>query len=118
MYPRNLGFAGCIVIEGSNMAGCHPVAFHWPMQAKAKGPKLIHVDPRFSRTSAMADLHAPIRAGTDIAFLGGLVRYVLEHERYFKEYVVAYTNAATLLREDFKDTDELDGLFSGYNPKD
>ncbi len=78
MYPRNLEFADCLVIEGSNMAECHPVAFRWPMQAKANGAKLIHVDPRFTRTSAMTALHAPIRAGTDIAFLGGL-RCSLRH---------------------------------------
>jgi formate dehydrogenase major subunit len=101
------------VIEGSNMAECHPVAFRWVMKAKLKGARIIHVDPRFTRTSAMADIHAPIRAGSDIAFLGGLINYVLEGERYFKDYLVAYTNAATLVREDFKDTEDLDGLFSG-----
>jgi len=118
MYPRNLEFADCIVIEGSNMAECHPVAFRWPMQAKANGAKLIHVDPRFTRTSAMADLHAPIRAGTDIAFLGGLIHYVLNNERwntepFFKDYLVHYTNAATIVAEDFRDTEELEGVFSG-----
>ncbi len=112
-FARNLADADCIVIEGSNMAECHPVAFRWVMQAKLKGAKLIHVDPRFTRTSAMADIHAPIRAGTDIVFLGGLVNYAIEHEKYFKEYVVNYTNAATLVREDFKDTEDLDGVFSG-----
>ncbi len=95
------------------MAECHPVAFRWVMQAKLKGAKIIHVDPRFTRTSAMADIHAPIRAGTDITFLGGLIHYVLAHEKYFKEYVINYTNAATLVREDFKDTEDLDGVFSG-----
>src|SRR4051812_7073846 len=95
------------------MAECHPVAFRWVMQAKLKGATVIHVDPRFTRTSAMADLYAPIRAGSDIAFLGGLIRYVIENEKYFKEYVVHYTNAATLVREDFKDTEDLDGVFSG-----
>jgi formate dehydrogenase major subunit len=95
------------------MAECHPVAFRWVMQAKQRGATLIHVDPRFTRTSAMADVYAPIRAGTDIAFLGGLIRYVIENERYFREYVVHYTNAATLVREDFKDTDDLEGVFSG-----
>ncbi len=95
------------------MAECHPVAFRWVMQAKLKGAKLIHVDPRFTRTSAMADIYAPIRAGTDIAFLGGLIRYVIENEKYLKDYVVHYTNAATILREDFKDTEDLDGVFSG-----
>jgi formate dehydrogenase major subunit len=112
-YARNLVDADCIVIEGSNMAECHPVAFRWVMKAKLRGAKVIHVDPRFTRTSAMADIHAPIRAGSDIAFLGGLINYVIEHEKYFKEYLVAYTNAATLVREDFKDTEDLDGLFSG-----
>src|SRR2546425_727253 len=75
MYPRSMADSDCIVIQGSNMAECHPVAFRWPMQAKLKGAKLIHVDPRFTRTSAVADIHAPIRAGSDVAFLGGLIRY-------------------------------------------
>jgi formate dehydrogenase major subunit len=112
-FARNLVDADCIVIEGSNMAECHPVAFRWVMQAKLRGAKLIHVDPRFTRTSAMADIHAPIRAGSDIAFLGGLINYVIQREKYFKEYVLAYTNAATIVREDFKDTEDLDGVFSG-----
>src|SRR5512138_1311473 len=114
----------CIVIQGSNMAECHPVAFRWPMQAKLKGAKLIHVDPRFTRTSAVADIHAPIRAGSDVAFLGGLINYVLSSERwdtdpFFKEFVLNYTNAATLVSEEFQDTEDLDGVFSGlkaYNP--
>ena len=100
------------------MAECHPVAFRWVMQAKLNGTKIIHVDPRFTRTSALADLHAPIRAGTDIVFLGGLVNYVLNSERwqsdsFFKEYVVRYTNAAILINEGFRDTEDLDGVFSG-----
>src|SRR5690349_22317002 len=99
------------------MAECHPVGFQWVMEAKARGAKIVHVDPRFTRTSAVADLHVPLRAGTDIAFLGGLIKYVLDNEKYFKEYVVAYTNAAALLREDFQDTDDLDGLFSGFDPE-
>jgi formate dehydrogenase major subunit len=111
--------ADCIVFQGSNMAECHPVAFRWPMKAKVEhGAKLIHVDPRFTRTSAMCDLYAPIRAGTDIAFLGGVINYVISSERwnqdpFFREYLVSYTNAATILRDDFKDTEELDGVFSG-----
>jgi formate dehydrogenase major subunit len=115
-FPRNLTEADCIVVEGSNMAECHPVAFRWVMKAKLRGAKLIHVDPRFTRTSAMADIYAPIRAGSDIAFLGGLINYTIQHEKYFKEYVVNYTNAATLVREDFKDTEDLDGVFSGLKP--
>jgi formate dehydrogenase major subunit len=106
------------------MAECHPVAFRWPMQAKLNGAKIIHVDPRFTRTSAMADIYAPVRAGTDIAFLGGLVNYVINSERwnsdpFFKEYVISYTNAATIINEAFKDTEDLDGVFSGlmdYTP--
>jgi formate dehydrogenase major subunit len=102
----------CIVIQGSDMAECHPVAFRFVVEAKERGATVIHVDPRFSRTSALADLHVPIRPGSDVAFLGGLIRHVLENERYFKEYVAAYTNAAELLRDDFQDTEDLDGLFS------
>jgi formate dehydrogenase major subunit len=98
------------------MAECHPVGFQWVMEAKAKGAKVIHVDPRFTRTSAVADLHVPLRAGTDIAFLGGLVNYVLSNGLEFRDYLVAYTNAPAILREDFRDTEDLDGLFSGYDP--
>jgi len=118
MYPRSMADSDCVVIQGSNMAECHPVAFRWPMQAKLKGAKLIHVDPRFTRTSAVADIHAPIRAGSDVAFLGGLIRYVLESERwktdpFFREFVVNYTNAATIIGDDFKDTEDAGGVFSG-----
>jgi formate dehydrogenase major subunit len=97
------------------MAECHPVGFQWVMEAKARGAVLIHVDPRFTRTSALADVHVPLRPGSDIAFLGGIIRYVLENERYFREYVVAYTNGPVLLRDDFRDTEDLDGLFSGFD---
>jgi formate dehydrogenase major subunit len=100
---------------GSNMAEAHPVAFANVVKAKERGAKVIHVDPHFSRTSALANLYVPTRAGSDIVFLGALIRYVLENG-YFHEYVVNYTNAATLLREDFRDTEDLDGLFSGYDP--
>ncbi len=99
------------------MAECHPVGFQWVSEAKAKGAKIIHIDPRFTRTSAIADLHVPIRMGTDIAFLGGLIKYVLDNDLYFKEYVVAYTNAAALVGEDFVDAEDLDGLFSGFDPE-
>src|SRR3981189_2577599 len=100
------------------MAECHPVGFQWVMEAKARGATVIHVDPRFSRTSAMADMHVPIRAGSDIAFLGGLIRHVLETESYFKEHVLNYTNAATIVNEDFRDTEDLGGFFSGFDPSD
>ncbi len=100
---------------GSDMAECHPVAFRWVMKAKEKGAKVIHIDPRFTRTSAVADIYVPIRAGSDIVFLGGLINWVLQNERYFKEYVLNYTNAATLINTNFRDTEDLEGVFSGYN---
>ncbi len=99
------------------MAECHPVGFQWVMEAKARGAKLIHVDPRFTRTSALADVHVSLRAGSDIVFLGAIIRYVLEHEQYFRDYVVAYTNGPVLLRDDFRDTEDLDGVFSGFDPE-
>src|SRR5579875_1117675 len=102
---------------GSNMAEAHPIAFSWALRAKERGAALIHVDPHFSRTSAQASLYVPIRSGSDTAFLGGLINYVLSNEKFFREYVVAYTNAATIIGEGFKDTEELDGLFSGYDPE-
>jgi formate dehydrogenase major subunit len=103
---------------GSSMAENHPVGFQWVIEAREKnGAKIIHVDPRFNRTSAMADHWLPIRAGSDIIFLGALINYVLANEREFREYVVHYTNAATLLRDDFKDTEDLGGLFSGWDGK-
>jgi formate dehydrogenase major subunit len=97
------------------MAEAHPVGFQWVMEAKARGAKVIHVDPRFTRTGAVADLHVPLRVGSDIAFLGGLINYVLTEEKDFREYVVAYTNASTLVGDDFEDTEDLDGVFSGFD---
>ena len=97
------------------MAEAHPVGFRWVMKAKERGARIIHVDPRFGRTSQLADQHVPIRAGTDIAFLGGLIHHVIETESYFHEYVVNYTNASTLVSGAFRDTEELEGLFSGFD---
>lgn len=97
------------------MAECHPVGFQWVVEAKARGATVIHVDPRFTRTSAVADLHVPLRAGSDIAFLGGIINHVLQNEKYFRDYVLAYTNAATIISEDFQDTEDLDGIFSGLD---
>ena len=116
-FPRDLGNSDCILIQGSNMAECHPVAFQWVVEARQRGAKVIHVDPRFTRTSALADLHVPIRAGSDIVFLGALINHVIANERYFKEYVVRYTNAPVLIDEGFADTEDLDGLFSGFDPE-
>ena len=98
------------------MAEAHPVGFQWVVEAKARGAKVIHIDPRFARTSALADTYVPLRAGSDIAFLGGVINYVLQNELDFREYVVAYTNAATIVSEQFQDTEDLDGLFSGFDP--
>ena len=97
------------------MAECHPVGFQWVVEAQRRGARVIHVDPRFTRTSAIADLHVPIRAGSDIAFLGGLIRHVIENDLWFEEYVRAYTNASTIIGEEFQDTEDLDGLFSGWD---
>jgi formate dehydrogenase major subunit len=99
------------------MAEAHPVGFQWVMEAKKRGARVIHVDPRFTRTSAIADTHVPIRVGTDIAFLGGIVNYVLQNALDFREYVVHYTNAPNIISEDYRDTDDLDGLFSGFDPE-
>ncbi len=93
-YQQDLANSDCVLIMGSNMAEAHPVGFRWPMKAKEKGATLIHVDPRFTRTSALCDVYVGIRAGSDVAFLGGLIHYVLSNDRWFKEYVLHYTNAA------------------------
>jgi formate dehydrogenase major subunit len=99
------------------MAECHPVAFQWVVEAKQRGATVIHVDPRFTRTSALASRHVPTRAGGDIVFLGALINHVLSGGHEFREYVAAYTNAADILPEDFTDAEDGDGLFSGYDPK-
>jgi formate dehydrogenase major subunit len=113
---QDLANADCILIEGSSMAEAHPVGFRWVMKAKERGATIIHVDPRFSRTSALADIWAPIRAGTDIVFLGGLIRHLIEHNLYFHEYVVHYTNASCILSDEYRDPeDNGDGYFSGWN---
>jgi len=112
-FQQDLQNSDCIIIEGSNMAECHPVGFQWVMEAKARGATVIHVDPRYTRTSALADIHVPLRAGTDIAFLGGIINYVIQNDKYFREYLAAYTNGPTIITEDFRDTEELDGVFSG-----
>lgn len=100
---------------GSNMAEAHPVGFQWVVEAKAAGATVVHIDPRFTRTSALADRHLTLRAGSDIAFLGGVINYILSNELDFREYVTAYTNASFLIDEQFADTEDLDGLFSGFD---
>ena len=116
-FQQDLQNSDCIVIMGSNMAENHPVGFQWVMEARERGAQVIHVDPRFTRTSAMATKWVGIRAGSDIAFLGGLVNYILEHELWFDEYVKHFTNAPVIIDERFEDTEDLDGFFSGWDPK-
>ena len=102
-----------VIMITSNMAENHPVGFQWVMKAKERGAKIIHVDPRFTRTSAVADIHVPLRSGTNIAFFGGLMRYAIEHNLYFKDYIVHYTNAAFLIDPAFKTATDLGGVFTG-----
>jgi len=100
---------------GSSMAEQHPVGFQWVVAGRERGAKIIHVDPRFTRTSAMADVWVPLRAGSDILFLGAIINYVLQNNLHFEEYVKHYTNAATLINDEFKDTEDLGGVFSGLH---
>ncbi len=105
--------ANLIVVMGGNAAEAHPVGFRWAMEAKIhNNAKLIVIDPRFTRTASVADFYTPIRSGTDIAFLSGVILYLLTHEKINREYVEAYTNASLIVREDFSFDD---GLFSGYD---
>lgn len=111
--PQDLANSDAILIMGSSMAENHPVGFQWVIEAREKNDaKIIHVDPRFTRTSAMSDYWVPLRAGSDLVFLGAMIRYVLENDRWFRDYVVHYTNASVIVREDFRDTEDLDGVFS------
>jgi formate dehydrogenase major subunit len=104
----------CILIMGSNAAENHPISMKWVGKAMDKGATLISVDPRFTRTSSKADIYAPLRSGTDIAFLGGMMNYILSNDKYHKEYAANYTNASFIVGSKF---DFKDGLFSGYDPK-
>jgi len=106
-----------ILIMGSNAAENHPISFKWVMKAREKGAKLISVDPRFTRTSARADMYAPIRSGADIVFLNGLLKYIIDNKLYDDFYIKNYTNCSFLVNEDFKMPGELDGVFSGYDEK-
>jgi len=118
MQLWSLAHADCIVIMGSNMAENHPVGFRFVTQAKQRGATIIHVDPRFTRTSALSDIYAPIRSGTDIAFLGGIIRYILANDLWFREWAMAYTNIAAIISDKYKGPEELDGYFSGFRDKD
>src|SRR5437762_3383915 len=118
---RDIKHADVILINGANPAEAHPVGFQWFVKAKldpTKGPgsgggaKIIHADPRYTRTSAMADMYLRIRTGTDVAYFGGLINYVIQNKLYHEEYVKNYTNASFIVKKDF---DFKDGLFTGYN---
>ena len=117
MPQWELANADVVLVMGSNMAENHPIAFRFVLQAKDKGATIIHADPRFTRTSALADMYAPVRAGSDIAFLGCIIRHLLENDLWFREYALAYTNLSTIIDERFQDASELDGLFSGWDEK-
>ncbi len=114
----DLANSDVITVMGSNMAENHPVAFRFLTEARARGATLIHVDPRFTRTSALADIHAPIRSGTDIAFLGGIIRHILENDLWFRDFAMAYTNIASIIEEGYRDPEETGGVFSGFHPAD
>ena len=117
----DLGNSDCIMVISGNIAETFPNAFKWITKAREKGAKLIHVDPRFTRTSAKADLYARVRSGTDIAFVGGIIRYVINDmesnpNKYNMTYIKEYTNASFLVHSNFTSpTDTLDGLFSGWD---
>jgi len=104
--------ANAVLIMGSNAAEHHPISFKWVLAAKDAGAPVFHVDPKFSRTSARCDLHVPLRSGTDIAFLGGMLNYILQTESHHKDYVVEYTNAAFIVGKDYAFKD---GMFSGFD---
>src|ERR1700704_36522 len=107
--------ADCITVMGSNMAENHPVAFRFVVEAQARGATVIHVDPRFTRTSALANIHAPIRSGSDIAFLGGIIRYILKNDLWFRDFALAYTNIATIIEDGYVDAEDNGGIFSGFD---
>src|ERR1041384_6802559 len=103
-----------MLIMGGNPAENHPCGFKWPVEAKLhRNAKMIVVDPRFTRTATQADLFLQIRAGTDIAFLGGLINYAIQNNRIAKDYLINYTNAAFIVKDGFKLPE--DGLFSGFD---
>jgi formate dehydrogenase major subunit len=110
----DIGNSDCILIMGSNAAECHPVSMKWVMKAMDDGATLLSVDPRFTRTSSKADFYTALRSGTDIAFLGGMINYIIKKKLYNQEYLAYYTNAGFVLDKKYKFKD---GLFAGYNPK-
>ena len=106
--------ADVVLIMGGNPAEDHPIAMNWLARAKEQGTYILHVDPRFNRTSSIADVFAKLRSGTDIAFVGGMINYAIEHNRIHEEYVREYTNASWIVGDDYNFSD---GLFAGYDPQ-
>src|ERR687888_1503234 len=105
---RDIRHADLILINGANPAEAHPVGFQWMMRAKLeRGAKIIHADPRFTRTSAVADTHLRIRTGSDVAYFGGLINYGLQNELYHKEYVQFATNGGFIVKSSYKFSDGL-----------
>lgn len=113
---QDIANADLVIIEGSNFAEAHPVGFQWVTEAKKRGARVIHIDPRFSRTSSQADRHIPIRTGTDVVLLGAVINRILTEDLWFKDYVLTFTNATSVVSERFADTEDTGGLFSGYDP--
>jgi formate dehydrogenase major subunit len=110
---RDIRHADLILVNGANPAEAHPVGFRWLMKAKMdRGAKMIHADPRFTRTSAVADMHLRIRTGSDVAYFGGLINYVLQNNLYHREYVEYATNAGLVVAEDYEFQD---GMFNGFD---
>ncbi len=110
---RDFKNSDVILVIGANPAENHPCGWKWAHVGRdERGTQIIHVDPRFTRTSAVADVYAPIRAGTDVAFFGGLINYILEHKLYHEDYLKLHTNAAFIVAEGYQFND---GLFSGYD---
>src|SRR5919204_2534809 len=111
---RDIKNTDLILINGANPAEAHPVGFQWFMRAKLdRGAKIIHADPRFTRTSAVSDIYLRIRTGSDVAYFGGLINHVLQNNLFHEEYVKNYTNASFIVKEGYGFSD---GLFSGYDP--
>lgn len=109
---NDLQYANVLLVLGSNPAENHPISFRWITKAKEHGAKLITIDPRYTRTAQMSDMYGQIRSGTDIAFVGGMIKYIIENNLYHKEYVANYTNAAFIIEDSFSFED---GMFSGYD---
>ena len=106
--------ADVVLIMGGNPAEDHPISMNWLARAKEQGTYILHVDPRFNRTSSIADVFAKLRSGTDIAFVGGMINYALERNRIHEEYVREYTNASWIVGDDYSFAD---GLFAGFDPE-